>query len=136
MLRIDPSNPVPLWKQIQDGVLRLIASGVLRPGDAVDSVRDAARSLGVNPLTVSKAYRGLADQGVLKVRRGEGTFVADAPPPLDHEASRRELVDAARVYVGRARSLGAERAETLEAVDEVWPHPDDSKIRSEGGPTS
>lgn len=120
MLRVDPSNPVPLWKQIQDGVLRLIARGALRPGDAVDSVREAARSLGVNPLTVQKAYRGLADQGVLTVRRGEGTFVADEPPRLALDDARTALREAARTYIGRGRSLGVALDEALATVEAVW----------------
>ena len=80
MLHIDPSDSVPIWKQIEEGVLHLIATGALGPGDPVASVRELARQLRVNPLTVSKAYRRLADRGVLTVKRGEGTFVADNPP--------------------------------------------------------
>ena len=81
-LAIDPTDAVPIWKQIEDGVRRLVVAGVLAPGAAVPSVRELARELRVNPATVSKAYQRLTDAGVLEVRRGEGTFVADRPVGL------------------------------------------------------
>ena len=58
-LRIDPRDAVPIWKQIEDSLRRMVAAGALAPGAAVPSVRDLARDLGVNPATVSKAYQGL-----------------------------------------------------------------------------
>ena len=82
MLKIDPKDAVPIWRQIEDGVRRLVASGALSPGAAIPSVRDLAKELRVNPATVSKAYQRLSDANVLTVRRGEGTFVADDPPSL------------------------------------------------------
>ena len=79
-LSVDPSDAVPLWKQIEENVRRLVASGALRPGAAVPSVRDLARDLSINPATVAKGYQRLVDAGILAVKRGEGTFVADKPP--------------------------------------------------------
>jgi GntR family transcriptional regulator len=69
-LRVDPRDAVPIWRQIEDGVRRLVAAGALSPGATVPSVRDLARDLRVNPATVSKAYQRLTDAGVLEVRRG------------------------------------------------------------------
>ena len=75
-IRVDPTLPAPIWSQIEESVRHLVASAALRPGEAVPSVRDLARDQRVNPNTVAKAYQRLADEGVLAVRRGEGTFVA------------------------------------------------------------
>lgn len=119
-LSIDPGDAVPIWNQIEEGVRHLIATGVLAPGDAVASVRELARDLRVNPLTVQKAYRRLADAGVLTVRRGEGTFVAPEPPAVDPEERRRKLNAAAGRYAGQARLLQAELDESLAAVREAW----------------
>ncbi len=116
MLRIDPSDAIPIWKQIEEGVHRLIATGTLGPNDPVSSVRELARDLRVNPLTVSKAYRRLADAGVLTVRRGEGTFVSAQPPTMAAEERFRKLRDAARRYVTTARTLSADHEESLTAV--------------------
>jgi GntR family transcriptional regulator len=115
-LRIDPADATPIWKQIEDGVRRLIASGTLAPGAAVPSVRDLSRDLRVNPATVSKAYQRLADAGVLAVRRGEGTFVAEAPPVLARLERRRILGDAAARYASLAMTLGVSGEEAAGEV--------------------
>ncbi len=70
MLRIDPSDPRPIWRQIEEAVRYLVASGALPSGESVPSVRDLVKDLQVNPATVFKAYQRLTDQGVLVVRRG------------------------------------------------------------------
>jgi GntR family transcriptional regulator len=120
MLRIDPSDSVPIWKQIEEGVQRLIATRALAPNDAVASVRELARELRVNPLTVQKAYRRLADAGVLTVRRGEGTFVAAKPPTMSAKQRRLELAEAARRYAAQAKTLSAAVDESLDAVRTAW----------------
>jgi len=119
-LQIDPKDAVPIWKQIEDGVRRLVASGALRSGSAVPSVRDLARDLSVNPATVAKAYQRLTDAGVLAVKRGEGTYVAEAPPPLARGEKARVLGDAASRYASVAVTLGATREEAVSAVKEAF----------------
>lgn len=115
-MRIDPSDAVPIWKQIEEGVRHLIATGALSANDPVASVRELARELQVNPLTVSKAYRRLADAGVLTVRRGDGTYVSAEPPAMDSEERHRRLREAAKRYVNQARMLSATAEESLGAV--------------------
>jgi GntR family transcriptional regulator len=120
-LRIDPRDAVPIWKQIEDSLRRMVAAGTLPPGAPVPSVRDLARDLGVNPATVSKAYQGLCDAGVLEVRRGAGTFVSGAPPARLRSERTRELKEAASRYVGVAATIGADLDEALEQVRGAWP---------------
>ncbi len=119
MLRIDPSDAIPIWKQIEEGVQHLVATGTLGPNDPVASVREMARELRVNPLTVSKAYRRLADSGVLTVRRGEGTFVAPEPPAMSRKERKERLRAAARRYANTVKTLSASEAESLAAVREA-----------------
>lgn len=119
-LRIDPADAVPIWNQIEEGVRQLIATGALGPDDPVASVRELARTLRVNPLTVQKAYRRLADTGVLTVRRGEGTFVASKPPAIPVAERRRKLSAAAQRYAGQARLLRADLDQSLDAVRDAW----------------
>ena len=98
----------------------LVASGALLAGAPVPSVRDLARDLQINPATVSKAYQRLTDAGVLAVRRGEGTYVSDAPPKLpDAERSRRLLQGALR-YASLAVTIGAGRGEAAETLEDAW----------------
>jgi GntR family transcriptional regulator len=120
-LRIDPRDAVPIWKQIEDSLRRMVAAGALAPGAPVPSVRDVARDLGVNPATVSKAYQGLCDAGVLEVRRGAGTFVSSAPPARLRGERTREVKEAASRYVAVVATIGADLDEALEHVRGVWP---------------
>lgn len=119
-LRVDASDPLPIWRQIEDRVRLLVASGALRAGDGVPSVRDMAKELLINPATVAKAYQRLADAGVLEVRRGEGTFVADAPPSIGQRGRERELLTAAQRYAATALALGASRTEAERILAAVW----------------
>jgi len=119
-LRIDPSSATPIWSQIEDGVRRLVASGALKPGAAVPSVRDLARDLRVNPATVAKAYQRLTDAGILVVRRGDGTYVADAPPAMSKAERARILREAAGRFADLASTLGVAREEAEDALRAAW----------------
>src|SRR5678815_795078 len=76
MFDINTTDTSPIWQQIEEGMRRMIALGSLKPGDAVPSVRDLARTLRVNPNTVARAYQRLTDHGVFSVRRGDVGAVA------------------------------------------------------------
>ena len=119
-LNVDPADAVPIWRQIENGVRRLVALGSLGPGKGVPSVRDLAQELGVNPMTVAKAYRHLTDVGVLVVRRGEGTFVADSPPSIGRADRVRGLREAAERFVTEAASLAAGEDDAVAEVRATW----------------
>ena len=119
-LRVDPSDATPIWRQIEDGVRRLAASRGLAPGEVLPSVRDLARALRVNPATVAKAYQRLTDAGVLTVRRGEGTYVAETPPTLARADRKRILEEGAERFVSMAVTVGASSEETASAVTSAW----------------
>jgi GntR family transcriptional regulator len=119
-LDIDTTSAIPIWRQIEDGMRRLVASGRIETGSVVPSVRELARALRVNPATVSKAYRRLTESGLLTVRRGEGTFVSQLGS--DEVAKERRLLldDGATTFVRVAASVGATREEAAGAVREKW----------------
>ena len=105
---IHPSSGVPIYRQLIDQVLALIAGGRLNAGDPLPSVRALAQTLEVNPMTVSKAYARLEAQGVLQRLRGRGMVVAANAPPskrprlADRETEVRPLIEQA---VLRARQM-------------------------------
>jgi GntR family transcriptional regulator len=119
-LRIDPTDATPIWSQIEDGLRRLVASGALAPGAAVPSVRDLAKELRINPATVAKAYQRLTEAGLLTVRRGDGTYVAEKPPPMSKAERARLLRDAAVRFASLASTLGVTPEEAAEAVEAAW----------------
>src|SRR5664279_2980307 len=115
-LSVDPSDAVPLWKQIEENVRRLVASGAMKPSSAMPSVRDLARDLSINPATVAKGYQRLVEAGILVVKRGEGTFVAPNPPSPPRGEREKELERGALRYASLAITLGAANDEAVEHV--------------------
>lgn len=100
--RPDPDSPVPVFHQIAMAIRYRIATGRLRPGQSLPSIRDAAEELNVHYLTVRKAYGKLRHDGLVESRRGRGTWVlgsgqlADAlrsegAGPLDGEETDRAV---------------------------------------------
>jgi len=128
-IQVDPKDAVPIWKQIEERVRRLVASRALVPGSPIPSVRDLARELRINPATVVRAYQKLTDDGVLTVRRGEGTFVADAPPAMGKAERERLLHEGAIRYVSLAASIGADADEISAWVEAAW----QSLAQAQGG---
>jgi GntR family transcriptional regulator len=120
LLKIDPAAATPIWRQIEDELRRRVASGRLRPGEAIPSVRELCRSLRVNPATVSKAYQRLTEAGLLEVRRGEGTFVAALTEEQLRAERQRLLDEAAAGFVRVAGSVAASREEAMRAARSMW----------------
>ena len=120
MFDITTTGPAPIWKQIEEGMRRMIQLGALNPGAAVPSVRDLAQQLRVNPNTVARAYQRLTDAGVLAVRRGEGTFVADAPSQPGRSERSEALRDAATRYAGTALSVGSSLEEAMTELERSY----------------
>lgn len=129
-LHIDPGDAAPIWRQIEEGVRRLVASRALQPGMAVPSVRELARELQVNPATVVKAYNRLVDAGVLMIRRGEGTFVAEDAPHLRSRERARLLKEGALRFATLGVTAGASKEECLDALEAAW---DDMELARKGG---
>ena len=97
-IAINPASGEPIYRQIVDQVQRLVAGGVLAPGESLPSVRKVAQAFSVNPMTVSKAYGALEHSGVLVRRPGIGMLVAErtATPEELLAPDVRELVTVAR----------------------------------------
>jgi GntR family transcriptional regulator len=102
LVNLDPTDGRPLYLQIMDEVRRAIVVGSLRAEDPLPSVRELAAELVVNPRTVSQAYQELEREGVIYVRRGQGTFVsaikrgASERRSLAIGVARRALLEARR----------------------------------------
>jgi GntR family transcriptional regulator len=120
MFNINPSDPAPIWRQIEEGVRRLINLGALQPGAAVPSMRDLARDLRVNPNTVARAYTRLIESGVLTVKRGEGTYVAEQPSQPKKSERHEALRDGARRYASTAIALGAELDDAVDELESAF----------------
>ena len=86
MIRVDATSFVPIYEQIKQGIVRLVATGRLKVGEPLPSIRDLAAEIIVNPNTVARAYRELEQGGLVLTQKGRGSFVADrARPDMDRD---------------------------------------------------
>jgi GntR family transcriptional regulator len=118
-ISIDPRSGSPFYRQIIDRVLMAIASGDLKPGQQLPTVRQLAIDLHVNPNTVSRAYRELEIRQVVTTQRGTGTFVAADPGIAEDAAKRAELLETfCDDTVAEAGRLGFSLKEVVEALQD------------------
>ncbi|MGA3328394.1 MAG: GntR family transcriptional regulator [Terriglobia bacterium] len=96
LLHINPSSGVPIYLQIENQVKHYIASGALKPGEALPSVRRVAADLRVNPNTAARAYQNLERDGLLRTVPGGRTYVAENPAGLLKSEKVRRLRPYAR----------------------------------------
>ncbi len=106
-MTIDPSSPIPIYKQIVDEIRRSVAAGVYRPGEMIPSLRALALELAVNPNTVQRAYEALEREGLIHARKGLGMFVAEGGV-----ASAQSKSEAA-VYASFAEGIRAGQAANM-----------------------
>lgn len=71
------NDSTPIYRQLRDRVVAMILDGVLKPGEALPSVRQVAADFQINPITVSKSYQELVDENLVEKRRGLGMFVTE-----------------------------------------------------------
>lgn len=120
LLGLIPGDERPIYSQIADRVTFAIASGALRPGELVPSVRELAKQLVVNPNTVARAYRELQADGLLDAVRGTGMAVTGEAPERCR-ASRRDLVrERLRAAIDEARRSGLDPSEIEQILREQW----------------
>ena len=113
---VDPRRGVPTYRQIMDQVKYYAASGALRSGDRLPSIRELARYLRVNPATVVKAYSELGHEQLIEQRHGKGAFVTDGAGVSSAADRRAVLGTLSRHLVVEARQMGAPDQEVIDAV--------------------
>jgi len=87
MFQVDAKHPTPLYAQLERSIRFAIATGRLRLGQQLPTVRQLAVELRINANTVAKVYAELERARVVETRRGVGTFVSARP---NEAASRRQ----------------------------------------------
>ena len=106
MTAIQWSDSAPIYRQLKDRVIAMMLDGVLKPGDALPSVRQVAAEYQLNPITVSRAYQELADEALVEKRRGLGMYVTE-------EAARKLLVNERDRFLREEWPLVIERIKRL-----------------------
>ncbi len=112
---LDPHSGVPVYRQLMDQVRYQIAGGLLRPGDELPSIRALSEPLGVNPMTISKAYNILVREGLLERRPGKPLVVRALAAKELRRSQTEQLRESLRASAAMARQFGVdnERAQRL-----------------------
>ena len=116
--RRDMGSGIPAYRQIIDQILGGIASGALRPGDQLPTVRQLAVDLAINPNTVVRAYRELEIRGVLSTQQGIGTFITRESVRPDEAERQRQLNQLVAEFMARAGAAGFGAAEVVDRIQE------------------
>ncbi len=116
IIDIDFHSGVPIYRQIVTQTQRLILAGSLPEGTQIESVRDLAERLKVNPMTISKAYSLLEMDGFLERRRGVGLFVTPLSDKLKRQYSQEILDELMGKAASAAVQMGLSQNEAAEAI--------------------
>ena len=108
----------PIYRQLKDRIVGMLLDGVLKPGDALPSVRQIAAEFQLNPITVLRAYQELADETIVEKKRGIGMYVTDgAREKLIVSERERFLQEEWPQMLERIRRLGMNMEELLSAAN-------------------
>lgn len=111
LIQLSEGDDRALYLQIASAVRRALMQGDITPGDRLPAGRDLAQALGVNLDTVQRAYRQLAEEGLVVSRVGRGTSIAP-----DVHVDRLTLTEYVDLLVTEARRLGLTGDELLRTV--------------------
>jgi len=111
-LQIDFRSGLPIYTQIVNQVQAQVASGVLKPGDQLPTVRALAEDLRVNFNTIARAYRLLDEERIISTQQGRGTYITEIPPPKVSERLRKEMLETlTQRYISEALRLEFSKSE-------------------------
>lgn len=117
---IQTGSAEPIYRQLVEHVRRRVASGQIKAGDEIPSVRDLAQQLAVHPMTISKAYSLLEAEGLLERRRGLAMRVAPQHQRAQPTASRIELLRPALARAAaEARQLQLPKATVMKLFSDI-----------------
>ena len=118
VFQVNYKSGKPVYLQLVDQIKAAAASGGVRTGEPLPSIRPLAEELRVNRNTVAKAYAELESQGVIETIPGKGCFVKSNNSPLKKEVRRKLLVEEIDQVVVVAHHLQVPRGEFIEMVKE------------------
>lgn len=126
MIKLNYENRRPIYKQVAEKLQLLILTGVLESGSQMQSVRQLALELSVNPNTIQRAYMELLHQGYIYSVKGKGNYIADA------EEIKRKMKTAfyqeLKNLIMKAPLVGAEKEEVTEIVRDCYKEAEKTEI--------
>ena len=118
LIQLNFKSGKPVYLQVVDQVKAAAASGALRPGESLPSIRPLAEQLRVNRNTVAKAYAELEGQGVIETIAGRGCFLKENQSPFRKDVRLKMLAEEIDTAIVQAHHLRVEEKDFLELVKE------------------
>lgn len=116
---VNTRSSVAVYVQIENLVQFGIASGKLKAGDRLPSVRELSDKLSLNPNTVAKAYRDLEVMGLVYTRRGMGVYISKGIETKCRESCHRKIVVRLHEVVAEAKAAGFNSKEVKRLVEKA-----------------
>ena len=119
-IHVDKHSGIPIYIQLREQIHLLLRRGILTIGDSMPTVRSLAVELGINANTVSRVYRDLQNEGLLRLERGVGTTVAGGGETLT--IGKREferMSEKARELVALGHRCGLNAGELARLVETI-----------------
>ncbi len=111
-MSVNWNDQTPIYRQLKQRVLGMMLDGLLKPGDALPSVRQVAAEYQLNPITVLKAYQELVDEELVEKRRGVGMYMTEsALDKLLANERQRFIEEEWPAMLERIRRLGLDVAQ-------------------------
>ena len=123
LIVVDPHSGVPVYRQLMDQIRFHISSGLLGPGDELPSTRALSQQLGVNPMTISKAYSFLERDGVIERRPGRPLIVSEVGQRESSARKAEQLRESLAPSVTVTRQLGIGPAEAARIFTDMLGRP-------------
>jgi GntR family transcriptional regulator len=118
IFHIDFKSGKPVYLQLVDQVKVAAATGALRAGEALPSIRPLAEQLRVNRNTIAKAYAELEARGIIATAQGRGSVLLPNHSSLKKDARRKVLADVLDAAVVQAHHTQTSRDEFLALAEE------------------
>jgi GntR family transcriptional regulator len=110
-LRINCSSGVPIYLQLMEQIKHAVDTGAIRAGEQLPTIRKIASELAMNPNTAAKAYCELEREGVIEVRHGSGTYVAEPKTSSGKAATIRSVCEVLRQAIQKGMARGLSESE-------------------------
>ncbi len=117
ILKIDMNSTVPIYQQIRNQIVSGVAKGSMKPGDSLPTVRQLANDLGVNPMTVNKAYGLLKEEEIIVIDRRHGAKINNLA--MKGNAFDHNFDHLTQLLISEARMKGAAKQDTEKHILEL-----------------
>jgi GntR family transcriptional regulator len=131
LIVVDPHSGVPVYRQLMDQIKFHVSTGLLKPGDELPSTRALSAELGINPMTISKAYSFLERDGIAERRPGRPLVIK----ALSEEQIREKKIDQLRWSLTHTitimKQLGISHDEALRVFTDLLEAEDENSTDSQ-----